>query len=142
MDWCHRLGQFHSHWLALRAMSLNAHVLADLLPGTVVQGLAERWDAWEAGHVPILDAHAFARADEGRPGCLPHRWTITADSVAARVAVVAGASRLALLKSVSIPAGIDWREAAERGWVDEFFGEVIETSGGSLIVEAVNLREV
>ena len=72
---------------------------------------------------------------------LPHHWSVTSDSIAARVAVAAGAEHLVLLKSVTIPEGMDWEEAAERGFVDEWFARTLRPAGASLKVRAVNLRE-
>jgi aspartokinase-like uncharacterized kinase len=136
-DFDHRfhLGEEAAHWLALRALSLNAHFLARLLPEAQVCDGPD-----SLGPLAVLDAHAFARADDGRPGCLPHVWDATSDSLAARVAVVAGASRLILLKSVSIPAGMDWGEAGRRGLVDPLFAGVLAQAGPGLRAEAVNLR--
>jgi aspartokinase-like uncharacterized kinase len=123
------LGEEHSHWLALQAMTLNAWFLAALLPNTaVIEELSEYRDAVTAGKVPILDAHAFCQVDEVRPGRLPHHWAVTSDSVALRVAAVFGARRLVLLKSVPLPQGIDWGEAAERGLVDSYFRVAIAAS--------------
>src|SRR5262249_3554388 len=110
------LGEEHSHWLALRAMTLNAWFLAALLPNaTGIKELRVYRAAVTAGKVPILDAHVFCQADELRLGGLPHSWTVTSDSVAMRAAAVFGARRLVLLKSVPLPPEIDWGEAAERG---------------------------
>jgi hypothetical protein len=61
---------------------------------------------------------------------------VTSDSIAARMAVVLGADRLILLKSIDMPSGTSWTEAAERGWVDRHFPRVIE--GATLMVETVN----
>jgi aspartokinase-like uncharacterized kinase len=133
LDRCHALGEEKAHWLALRALTLTAHFLAELLPGASVLA-----DPRETAGLAILDAHAFARADEGRPGCLPHSWDVTSDSVAARAAVVAGAGRLILLKSVTLPDGADWTEAARRGIVDPAFPGVVCRAG--LLVEALNWR--
>src|SRR5262249_4553585 len=52
---------------------------------------------------------------------LPPSWTVTSDSIAARVAETAGASRLVLLKSVDVPGGMPWPEAIANGWVDDYF---------------------
>lgn len=135
-----QLGEETSHWLALRAMTLNAHVLAVLLPAAVIIDRMDQVSRANQDHkIPILDCHAFCTADEGRPGCLPHSWSVTSDSVAARVAVVAGAQRLVLLKSLDIPPGTVWTEAARRGWVDPYFAEVIGRVE-DLTVEAVNFR--
>ncbi len=135
LDRRHGLGEEMAHWLALRALSFNAHFLRTLLPGAVVvSGPPPR-----RGLV-LLDAHDFARADEGRPGCLPHHWGATSDTVAARVAVVARARRLVLLKSVTVPEGMAWAEAGRLGFVDGWFARMLEPAPG-LEVCAVNLRE-
>jgi aspartokinase-like uncharacterized kinase len=141
LDRRHGLGEEAAHWLALRALALNAWLLGALFPEgrvRVVSGCEECESLWSRALLPVLDAHAFARADEGRPGCLPHRWSATSDSVAARAAVVLGASELILLKSISLPAGVDWREAGQRGFVDPLFWQI---AAGLPSVRAVNLRE-
>jgi aspartokinase-like uncharacterized kinase len=133
------LGEEKAHWLALRALALNARVLADLLPAAcVVGGVEECPAAWRTGRVPVLDAHAFAQADAADR--LPHCWDAGSDAVAARVAVAAGAARLVLLKSVDLPQGIDWDEAGRRGLVDPWFGRVLRQARRPPAVEFVNLR--
>jgi aspartokinase-like uncharacterized kinase len=143
LDVCHDLGEIVAHWLALRALSLNAAVLQSLLPGSQViedwrdaQGLCRR------GLLPILDAFRFVQADEGQPGHLPHGWQATSDSLAARVAVVARARELILLKSVTIPRDMSLSEAAQCGFVDPIFGEICAQAGGRLDVRFVNFRQL
>src|SRR5262245_39135000 len=47
VDRVQRLGEEKSHWLALRAMTLNGYVLADLLPGAqVVTSLSRGARCW------------------------------------------------------------------------------------------------
>ena len=141
LDRRHHLGEETAHWLALHAVTLNAHFLARLLRerNPVVSGAVAAWPGlWRRGVLPILDAHAFARADEALSDHLPHCWQATSDSMAARVALVAGARRLVLLKSVTIPAGISWEEAARQGYVDPLFAHILPH--GSVEVRAVNLR--
>jgi aspartokinase-like uncharacterized kinase len=146
-DHWHRLGEEAAHWLALQALGLNACFLATLL-APHVRPVVVGWPSicpplWQDGQLPILDGHAFAAADVGRPGCLPHCWSVTSDSLAARVAIVAGADRLILLKSITPPAGIDWAEAGRRGFVDAYFAEAIrgpDGGGTCLAVQLVNLR--
>ncbi len=133
LDRLHGLGEERSHWLALHALALNARFLAALLPGAAVVEDAGAWAGLE-----VLDAHAFARADEGRPGALPHCWAVTSDSVAARAAVVSGAHGLVLLKSTDLPQGIGWDEAGRRGLVDRNFPDVV--AAGGVAVRWVNLR--
>src|SRR5262249_31826810 len=126
-----RLGDEAAHWLALRALTVNAHLLAELVSGTVVDGWAACPRVWGEGRGPGLDGVAFAAADEARPGHLPasgdvpRSGEVTGDWRAARVGVVGGAARLVLLKSVDIPPGVDWAEAARRGWVDQHFPTLI-----------------
>jgi aspartokinase-like uncharacterized kinase len=132
LDRTHRLGEEASHWLALRALTLNAAFLADLLAAEVVGSLAECVDCWRRGRRPVLDVFAVLRADEARPDHLPHAWAAGSDSVAARVAVLAGARELVLLKSADAPAG-PWA-----GYVDEGFG--VALGRGNVRVTAVNLR--
>ena len=134
----HQLGEEKSHWLALHALTLNAYFLAGLVPGGDV---TDDWrncrEARSPGHVPVLNCFPFALADEGQPGCLPHSWEVTSDSVAARVAVVAGAEALVLLKSVDIPDGVGWEEAGKIGWVDPYFARAVSPG---LAVRTVNFR--
>ena len=90
----------------------------------------------------ILDPFAFARRDEeAHPdACLPHCWDATSDPLAARVAVVAEASRLCLLKSTPPRhSTMEWLEP-EHGYVDRLFKAVIAGSRHRLLVEAVDLR--
>jgi aspartokinase-like uncharacterized kinase len=137
-DRTHCLGEDKAHWLALRALSLNAALLAALVgPASIV----DHPDNAGKG-VSILDAFAFGLADEqSHPdSCLPHTWTATSDAIAARVAVVSSAVRLILLKSVTIPTGMDWSEVTRHGFVDPLFCDIIR-SAPSLEVKAVNFRE-
>jgi aspartokinase-like uncharacterized kinase len=137
-DRLHALGEEVAHWLALSALTLNARFLASLLPHAVVVPHPQACTAlWLQKKTPVLDPYAFAQADEGQPGCLPHRWTVTSDSLAARVARVAGAGELILLKSVSLPTDIDWTEAGKRGLVDTHFAEA---TGSCLPVRFIRFR--
>jgi aspartokinase-like uncharacterized kinase len=140
MDRVHLLGEEAAHWLALRSLSLNAYVLQRLLPEARIvtdpEDLLQPQENWA-----IVDAHAFAAWDEGRPGCLPHTWDATSDAVAARVAVVCGARRLFLLKSVAVPEGTDWHTAAKRGHVDPVFPRVLAQGREMIEVTAVSFRD-
>ncbi len=133
LDRDHRLGQQAAHWLALRACALNAHFLAHLLPRSSVLP-----EPQHGSGLAILDPLAFLLADEGRPGCLPHHWDVTSDSVAARAAVVAG-GHLVLLKSISLSTTEDWLDVASAaGHVDPFLPSIVRQE--KLLVTTVNLR--
>jgi aspartokinase-like uncharacterized kinase len=132
-DRVHVLSEETAHWLALSALTLNARFMAELLK---VRMVADGF-ALAAAEIAVLDAYAFACADEGQPGSLPASWDSSSDSVAARCAVVCGARRLVLLKSVTIPTGMAWGEAAEQGFVDRHFAATVSQG---LEVQAVCLR--
>jgi aspartokinase-like uncharacterized kinase len=138
LDRTHHLGEEAAHWLALRALAINAELLAALLPGAcVIDGpdLAEL--VWEQGRRPVLDAFAFCESDEADSGRLPHTWAVTSDSVAARLAVVAGATELVLLKSAAPPPS-DVAAWAEVGYVDLWLPRVLADTW--IRVQAVDLR--
>lgn len=138
-DKTHRLGEEASHWLALQSLALNARFLVRLLANAqVVEGLSAAQHCSLRNRIPVLDPFRFVRGDENRPGYLPHNWTVTSDSIAARVALVAGASRLVLLKSTPIPEAPDWRLAAQNGKIDSYFATVVE--GAAFQIEVVDFR--
>jgi aspartokinase-like uncharacterized kinase len=140
LDRRHGLGEETAHWLALRALSVTAGFLQAFLPGSRLVGDLHALSlSGQPGAPAVLDPHPFALADEGRPGCLPHSWDVTSDAVAARAAVVAGARRLVLLKSVTIPPGMTWLEAGRRDYVDRALSSVLEQAPWLQAV-AVNLR--
>ena len=133
-DQTHQLGEEPSHWLALHALSVNARFFQRLVPDARIVA-----DVSDSG-IAILDPLPFFQADERRSDRLPHCWQVTSDSLAARAAVLFGASELILLKSVSW-AGGDWDAAARAGVVDRFFGTAIQQAPASMRIRVVNLRE-
>jgi aspartokinase-like uncharacterized kinase len=140
LDTWQALGEEPAHWLALAALHLTGRFLADLLPeGRFCASLKNCRQCWLHEEIPVLDAYAFARADEGQPGRLPHSWEVTSDSVAARVASVLGARQLVLLKSVTRTGYRDWTEAAQLRLVDPYFARAVS---GSPHVRVINFRDV
>ena len=148
-DRIHQLGEKRAHWLALEALRLNAFFLAELLP---LVGVIGNWKALSTcvpdsdgtiQRASILDPSSFAVWDgRAHPDTgPPPSWAVTSDSIAARAAVIYDAEYLILLKSVTIPEGMDWEEAAERGFVDEWFARTLRPAGAALRVRAVNFRE-
>lgn len=144
MDSIHRLGEEKSHWLALRAAAVNAHLLADILPRAAVCNEFQLLRNILYVHkFPILDPYRFCREEEefrrnasgGPRPELPHSWTVTTDSVAARVANHYRAT-LYLLKSTPLPPATGLDDAARLGLVDPYF----PIEARSLEVIYVNLR--
>lgn len=125
LDRVHGLGEEAAHWLALRSLAVTGELVRSLTRGL---------------RLTLLDCFAFAVEDESRPGTLPHSWAVTTDSIAARAAVVFRAERLVLLKSVDVPVGTAWEVAADRGWVDRHFPQVV--AGALFPVEVVNFRRL
>lgn len=142
LDRQHRLGEEKAHWLALRALTMNAHFLASLVPSTrVSDDFREVKKIFSQGEVPILDMFPFAQEDEQETAHLPHDWNATSDALALRLALRLGAERLVLLKSVSIPTGINWHQASREGWVDDCFAKLADHAGAGLTIEMVNFRK-
>jgi 5-(aminomethyl)-3-furanmethanol phosphate kinase len=97
------LGAATSHRMAILAMEQFGWLLSELIPG------AERGagvDGASAGRTRVLLPAAVA-LDE-----LPASWEVTSDSIAAWIAVLAGADRLVLVKAVD---GLfaDWPSAPD-----------------------------
>ena len=137
-DHLHGLGEEVAHWLAIRAMSLHAHFLrALLLDARIVSEISELNEC--ASGLYILDAFPVIQNDEKRPDHLPHSWEVTSDALAARVAMLANARELLMLKSVAWP-GCDWDEAARAGVVDKFFAEAVRRAPKSMRTHVINLR--
>ena len=126
LDQRHKLGEETCHWLALRAMSLNAFFLSKVLDDVeLIKDLSGWQAATSKGRLAILDAYPFAVEDESQAGCLPHHWAVTSDSIAARVAAVFGALTLVLLKAVDLPKDANWAEAERLGIVDPYFRKAL-----------------
>lgn len=143
-DQVHHLGDEQSHWLALRAMSFNSHLVAALLPRSdVVAALHECSTLWEKRRTPILDPLPLIQENRADPLMPPSSWTATSDSIAAYVAHLADAE-LILLKSRSVPdrfqdaGAVSWGELAKAGLVDEYFPRL---AGLLRSIRLINFRE-
>ena len=139
-DRIHGLGETRSHALALRVLDTTAHLAAALLPGSVViDDLAQIPAIHDQGKLPILAPRTFLdRDDRVAPDPLPHAWTTTTDSIAARLARHLRAG-LILLKSTPIPPGDpDWPTLARLGLVDPEFPRAV---AGPAKVSVVCLKD-
>ncbi len=120
------LGEEASHWISVRALTVNAQVLARIVPHLrYTEALEELNDIWRAGEVPVYDSYTFLREiDEHGPHPLPRRWRVTSDSIACRLAAYLEAPEVILLKSTRVPEGISYEAAARQGLVDPHFPTV------------------
>lgn len=105
--------------LAISSLDLTTELLAALLPGfAVVHRTEDLWACRNLGQVPILAPGRFLEEfDDRGPDPLAASWDVTSDSIAARIAVLLGARRLILLKSVGLSADIDRGGAARLVWL-------------------------
>lgn len=139
-DKAFKLDEEAAHWLAVRAMQLNAHCLAAVLPRCrLVTNAVGCEIAWRAGELAVIDPLVWLEREHVEGVLIPHRWTFTSDSIAAHVATRLSARQLTLLKS-TLPKGDCGPEcAAGLGVVDEDFPFAC---GGVPRVQLVNLREL
>lgn len=139
LDATHSIGEVRSHQLAVRALDVTCHLLADLVSSLVaVSSLDDLPVAWKRGRVPVLAPRVFLDSvDRAGPDPLPRCWSATSDSIAARIASHLRAYRLDLLKSTSPARPITRAEAAAGGLVDPIFPRA---SAGIRTVVMVNLR--
>ena len=126
-----------SHWLALRTLTVNAHLLANMLGGTPV--LVD-YDAPVPLGLSIVDMEAFCRWDGARPGSLPASWEVTGDSLAVRLAGALEASEVVLLKSTDMPSHTSWDEASRSGIVDGYFARAVAENARGISLRVMNLR--
>jgi hypothetical protein len=83
------LGESRAHWLAIRAMQFNAHLIAGILPKTkMVASHEQAQDAWREGFLAVVEPWEWLGNEELRDKTLaiPHRWSFTSDSIAAHIA--------------------------------------------------------
>lgn len=143
LDRLHRLGEESAHWLAVRAMQLNAQLAGALLPEAswprsaveLVEDAAELVE--DAATLSIVDPWRLLCDEDARqsPRPLPASWQVTSDSIAARLAHLCGARELVLLKS-ALPDSDTLSAAAAAGYVDGFF----QQAAMGLRLRCVNLR--
>jgi aspartokinase-like uncharacterized kinase len=118
-----------AHWLAIRAMSLTAELLARRLELPVATMF--RYCLGDTGAV-VVDLWAEICF---KPTDLPLGWHVTSDSLAAWAARRLRAEKLVLVKSVG-NAQTSLETALAHKWVDEYF----PTAAAGIPIEWVNLR--
>ncbi len=123
MDQRFSLGDEVSHWLCIDVLSVSAQLLATLLPSascaTTLADLREQLAVGTRETPIVFCPRHFMRVDEPAVGGvgLPHNWSVTTDSIAARVARAIGADELVLLKSADPPRDAD----SNADYVDPYF---------------------
>ena len=130
-----------AHWLCIRAMSIHAGQLATRWPTARLCNSLRALDAEPtAAGLVILDPWPILRDEEPRyPGQrLPASWEVTSDSIAARLAKMATAAELVLLKSGPVHQGESPVELSLRGYVDAFFPRAAQALAR---IGCVNLRD-
>ena len=132
------LGEEVCHGLCIDLLGASARLLAAILrePDTLAGSLAEvreRIPTAPAGRV-IFDPRSFLALDT----VLPHAWSVTSDSIAARLAEAIAADELVLLKSVDPPEDATLAQLVASGTIDGFFPRAAAALTGR--VRIANLR--
>ena len=137
-DAAHQLDEQTGHWLAVRAMQMNAYLLAAIMARRrMVSDVDGCEAAWQVHDLPLIDPLRWLENEHARGVTVPQRWSFTSDSIAAHIAVGLQARKLTLLKS-TVPAGAcDVPGAVSAGMLDEDFADAAAPIAG---IELINLR--
>lgn len=118
------VGEEASHWLCIELLATTARLLSAIFPAAEHLEEFEQLSQRIAGQSAniIFDPREFLRHREPTlPGCvLPHSWSVTTDSIAARLAEVLRADELVLVKSTDAPQ-ISLTDLAAAGYIDAHF---------------------
>ena len=134
------LDEERAHWLAVRGMSLNAYLVAEVLGEGAELVSDERGceAVWAEGKIAVVEPIGWLEVDEDRGCGVKHCWQFTSDSIAGHIAKRLGARCLTLLKStMPVPAPACAEDAANQGLVDGMFAIASEGVG---CVRIVNMR--
>ena len=133
------------HWRCVELLRFTMEIVAERLPHLKVIRHATELAAWQHATQTIenalIDVAAFYQPNDPVSQQLPSSWQTTTDSIAALLARKLQADTLTLLKSRSLPAGIDWSAAAHAGIVDDAFPQAIEGLADVRIVDFANFCE-
>lgn len=134
-----------AHWMAVRAMQVNAFALCQVLTNAHWVTDLRPWCAaggHTCGRIGVVAPEDFLKYHEPhQPGTgLPIGWHVTSDSIAARLADMVRAAELVLLKSTlpeSPSTTLSCREAVAQALVDDYFPTC---AVGLPHIRVVNLR--
>ena len=146
-DAVHALGEEAAHWLCVDALAITARMLAAIVRDYPVADAVD--PSAHSGAVIFDPCHFLVEVEPRLPGCsLPHHWSVTSDSIAARLAEVLEADELVLLKSADPPA----QGIPVAGYVDAHFPVAAAAWQQSLtqrhrgtvqaMIRYVNLRQI
>ena len=115
-----------AHWICIDLLTASARMLAALLPASqfvsTYAGLQLALQRRESAVLVFAVADFLHGVEPQLSGpSLPHAWSVTSDSIAARLASALNAGELVLMKSRDVSVGLTTRVAARMGLVDEFF---------------------
>ncbi|QDU38168.1 hypothetical protein Mal4_24910 [Maioricimonas rarisocia] len=136
-----------AHWLAIRAMGLNAGLLAHLIPGgRFVSELRELESVFDASLPAVLDPEPLLRHLESPPQApLPESWDVTSDTIAAHLAAALTFDELVLVKSCE-PAAETVEGLVAHGQVDPMFSDAArplpQVGWANLRAEQLQIRPV
>jgi len=135
-DRTHHFSPEFIHRMAVRTMSISAQLARELLPTAKMVSSLSEVHALEEDALCIFCVEDFMAQDRLRRDALPEDWSVTSDSISARLASALEADELVLLKSALPPPAVDLGDLAAHGYVDAFF----TTAAAGLRVRCVNLR--
>jgi len=126
------LGDEAAHWLCVALLNVTARLLGAMLPELeIVDQFSTLKERLRTPGRTLFAPGEFLRQVE--PTCdgvrLPYDWSVTSDAIAGRLAIVLGADKLVLLKSVPPPVPPDGPAGLARlaavGYVDSFLSELV-----------------
>ena len=126
------LGKTQSHWLCIQVMSITASAVATALKTVpLIDSLKKATHLTGRTTTCVLDVFNFLRHEEPHLAGIriPHDWSVSSDSIAARIAHVLSADELVLLKSTAPPKDLTIASAAKHDYVDKFLPKLADDLG-------------
>jgi aspartokinase-like uncharacterized kinase len=121
------LGEEPAHWICVELLDVTGRLLAAMLPElSVVAKFSELEPRLRCPGTTLLLPGQFVKVVEPKSDGtrLARDWSVTSDSIAARLAIILAAEELVLLKSVDPPLlatnSVRLARLAVAGYVDSF----------------------